>query len=212
MTILASAIVDAAQELLQDVSGVAYTTAQGLTWVNKGQRAIVNLRRDAGASTVTWQLSAGAKQDLAATYIQILGDVRNMGTDGTTPGAEVFRVDRTDFGAMDTTWSADANQAVAINEYAFDIDNPTVWWANPPSDGTGYIEASVVQLPADLALESDAITVPDQFESALIHFLCWAWLARDAENSPNYTRAMDHKKSFMDLLGVSGEAKEAVEP
>lgn len=212
MSIKAITIIEAAQELMQDVSGVSYETTQGLDWINKGQRAIVNLRRDAGSTTATWQLTAGAKQTLAAAYIQILGDMRNMGTDGATPGNAVFRVDRADMDAIDRDWGADANQAAAIDEYAFDIDNQTVWYASPPSDGTGYVEASVVSVPADIVDEENNIGIPDQFEMALINFVCWAWLGRDDEKSPNYTRAQGHWGSFLNLLGISNESKREVEP
>jgi len=213
MTILASAIVDAAQEMLQDSAGTTYTTAQGLVWVNKGQRAIVNLRRDAGATTVAaWQLTAGIAQALAATYVQIIGDMRNMGTDGTTPGAAVFKTTRKELDAISPSWSLDANQAVAISDYMFDIDHAETWFCYPPSDGTGYVEASVIVLPPDLPNEATAISIPEQFEMALVHFVCWSWLAREDEKSPAHAAAQYHKQEFMSVLGLSGEAKEAVEP
>lgn len=213
MAIVASTIIDAAQELVQDVSGVGYTTAQGLVWINKGQRAIVNLRRDAGALTESWLLAAGAKQTLGSGRIQLLGDLRNMGTDGSTPGNAIRLVtDRKTLDAIDPSWSADANQAAAIDEYTYDIDNPTVFYVNPPNDGTGYIEGSVVKVPADLALESDNITISDLYEMALIYFVCWYWLGRDDERSPNYTRAQAYKASYYEALDISNTAKRMAQP
>lgn len=211
MSIKAITIIDAAQEILQDMEGVSYEDEQGLDWVNRGQRAIVNLRRDAGALTTTWQMTAGAKQTLAPGYIQIMGDVRNMGDDGSTPGSAVFRAERVDLDSIYPGWANDENQAEAATDYMFDIDNPRVFYVNPPSDGTGYLEATVSQVPADITDEIDDITIPDQFEMALIHFVCWCWLGRDDEKSPNYARAQAYASSFLNLLGISESAKRAVE-
>lgn len=207
MSVTAISIINAAQEIVQDDRGVAYKNGQGLDWINRGQRAIINLRRDAGAVTEIWQLTLGAKQSIPAGGLQILGDPRNMGYDGVSAGDAILRIDRKELDAIYPSWSSSANQAAIIVEYMFDTDHPTVFWVNPPSDGQGYIEASISKVPAVIVDEESDIGIPDQFETALVHYVCWCWLGRDSERSPNYTRAQASKSTFFELLGISAQAK-----
>lgn len=212
MTIKASAIMASAQQLVRDIKGVVYTQDQALDWINDGHGDIVHFRRDAGAYTRSAIMVAGAKQALAAGEIQLIGDLRMMGTDGTTEGAAVIITERSALDAINPEWSVAANRATVVSEYMYNPNNPTIYYVNPPSDGTGYLEATVARTPAPLTDIEDNINIGDQWKMALVYFVLWNWMGRDDERSPNYTRAQAFKSSYFQSLGASVEAKAAALP
>jgi hypothetical protein len=212
MTIKASAIMERAQSMVRDIDGIAYTETDALEWINDGESCTINLRRDIGADRQTWQLTTGVHQTLPAGSIQLMGGVRNMGTDGLTPGDYLYQVDEQSQNAVNPGWSAAANNTSSHTEYCYNSNHADEFRIIPPSDGTGYVEASVCSIPTRLTDIEDNINVGDQWKKALVDFVCWCWLGRDDERSPNYQRAQQFKVSYLQSLGLSAEAKIAALP
>jgi len=83
-TLLASALISQASEIIQDESNVQMTTANALGWLNDAQRAIVIVKPDASTVIRSITLVPGTKQSIAG--LKLMSVVRNMGASGSTPG------------------------------------------------------------------------------------------------------------------------------
>jgi len=88
-TVTAGTIISKAATQLIDISGVRWTRAELLGWLNDGLRQIVVMQPNASATRSAVQLAAGTRQTLPSGGWMLLSVYRNMGTTGTTPGRAV---------------------------------------------------------------------------------------------------------------------------
>jgi len=87
----AKAILDKAEVLLLDPTNVRWPRNQLLDYLNDGQREVVIYRPDASMEDrVVALVDASTRQTLPANGLRLLDVVRNMGTDGATPGAPLL--------------------------------------------------------------------------------------------------------------------------
>ncbi|MGD8913115.1 MAG: hypothetical protein PVJ68_10285 [Candidatus Thiodiazotropha sp.] len=209
---LASKIIDRVKEVLQDANSVTWTEAQLIEWLNDAQRAVVSERPDATSITESMALVSGTKQLLPAGGSKLLKVVRNMGTDGATPGRAIKLVDQDTLDENSPDWHADTSAAV-IKAYVFnESTDPKVFYVTPPSDASSQIEIAYSKNPADVAATTDETSVPDIYGPALIEWMCYRAFSRESINTPNYQRGLNHQKTFFNLLGVKMQADLAYRP
>jgi hypothetical protein len=195
-------IINRAQRiLLESGTGVRWTQTELLDWLNAGQQEIVALRHDAGAKIGTAQLAAGVKQTIPNDGIMLLDVLRNMGTNGTTPGAIVRKVPREALDALVPSWTA-MTAVSAIKHYTFNVQTPKVWHCYPPSDGTGYVELLYVAMPLAIAGVNDNITLDDVYANALLDYVLYRAYSKDAETPANAELAVAYRNAFDNGLGL----------
>ena len=210
-SILASAVIAQASELAKDPNNVVWTTAQGLEWINDGQRAICNLRPDASSVNHSVTLVPGTKQ--AVTGRRLFAVIRNMGVDGLTPGAAIRLVDKKIKDEFEPDWHTET-VATVIDEYLYDPRNPKVFYVSPPVHGSTVVQVEITEAtnPTDMALTTDAISLDDVYATALIEWVCYRFFGRDSQNTPNHSRAVTYLRSFYGLLDKKLPVDLAVRP
>ena len=171
-TILASAIINKTAVLLYDVINIKWSRLELLGWLNDAQRAVVIQDPSANNLTKAIQMAGGTRQSIPADGWTLLDVYRNMGTSGTIPGRALRIVEKKALDAFNPNWHF-ATTSQVVREYCFDGNDQTKFWVSPPSDGTGWIEVNYSQVPADLALETAAITLNDVFEPMLIDYMMY---------------------------------------
>ncbi len=191
-------IQSAVSEVLSDPSAVDWTTAQILSWINEAQYAISVIRPDASAQIVNLQLSGGTKQTI--TGRRLLDVIRNMGTDGGTPGKAITKADWTYKDRFNPNWHTDA-ASNTIDEYMHDPRIPDVFYVYPPANSGTYVELKQAIVPTDLTQLSDNITIDEIYAPAIIEWVLYRCFSRDSVETPNNQRAMQHYTAFFDLLG-----------
>ena len=216
-SILASAIVLQAQELAQDdggssgTPGVTWTDTQGLAWLNDGQRAVALVRPDASVRVSSVKLSPGTKQTIAGH--RLMAVIRNMGSDGVTPGRAVRLTERGAKDEFDPDWHKET-AATEIKEYIYDERVPKEYYVSPPVNSTTpvYAEISESVAPADVADLKDPITLDDNYAPALIEWVAYRFFSRDAEELPDIQRAIGHFQRFFNMLGEKLRIDLAISP
>ncbi|KKL79463.1 hypothetical protein LCGC14_2014610, partial [marine sediment metagenome] len=80
---------------------------------------------------------------------RLLTVIRNMGSDGATPGDAIDLVERGVKDALDRGWHK-ADKSKVVDEYVFDDRAPVDFYVSPPTDDTTdvYIELSQAIVPA----------------------------------------------------------------
>lgn len=201
-TITAQEIVDRAGVLIQDATNVRWPESELLDWLNDGQREIVLVRPEAHSTNTAVQLAEGTKQSIPADGISLLDIVRNMGTDGVTPGNAVRIIDREVLDAQRPDWHTEA-AAASVKHYMYDGRNPKNFYVYPPQPAVsqGYVELVYASSPTDCALV-DAIKVDDVYANALLDYILYRAYSKDAEYAANAPRAVGHYQAFMQSLGV----------
>jgi hypothetical protein len=202
-TVLASKIAEDAAKDLHDPDYDRFTQDDHLQWINDGQKEAARLKPDISITTESRVLVAGTKQELASTDISLIRIIRNMGTDGETPGTPIHFVDIDHFSLHNPGWHTDtANATVRI--YMLDDRFPRNYYVYPPqpTSNMGYVEMAVSELPADISLITGSISLDDQYERMLRDYNMFRALSINAKSSPiAQTEAVRYWNGFVTALG-----------
>ena len=203
-TILSSTLIASASELAQDDTNEVWSTPEALGWLNDGQRSVCILRPDANVLNHSVVLIPGTKQTI--TGRRIMDIMRNMGSDGNTPGRAITIVDKKVMDEFNFDWHI-ATPATVIEEYMYDIRDPNTFYVSPPADGATppYVEISEAVNPTDMTVTTDPIDLNDIYAPALIEWMCYRFFGRDSEVTPSHGRALSYLQNFYGLLGKKFE-------
>lgn len=198
----ASDVLTRAQETLKDAAGVRWTEAELLRYITDGQREVVVHKPDATAAVEVLDLVPGTAQTVPATVNRLLSVIRNMGTDGDTPGAAISLVAR---GVMDTRrpgWHSD-RASRRVDHYVFDDRTPKSYFVYPPAPSPApKVEAVVSKLPGEVAAVGDTLDLDDMYLNPLSEYVLYRSFMKDADGVGNMQRATAHYETFAGLLGL----------
>ena len=210
-TRIVSDIIAQASEIVQDESNVVWTAAQGLRWLNDAVLSIVSVRPDAYALLRIQVLSPGTRQTI--TGLRLMSVIRNMGTDGSTPGRAIRLVERGVKDDYSLDWHSDT-ATTAVKEYMYDARTPKTFYVWPPVHATTNVTVELNESFAPSAITNTAQAVPleDIYVPAIIEWIVYRFLIRDAEENPNIQRSVMHFQNFFAMLGVQVKADMAINP
>lgn len=200
-TILASAIITKARDVLQDSTAVRWLDAEALRWLNEGQRYIALARPDASSTIGNITLAVGTKQVLPSGGLRLLDVKRNMGVGGATPGAPIRFVAQEILDSQVPDWHSQTAVA-ALKHFTFDERSPKNFYVFPPSVVSNVIEALYSVAPADIASVATAITLDDIYEPVLLDYLLYRCYLKDAEYAGDGGRAVMHVNAVNAALGI----------
>ena len=198
MSITVQSVIDRAQTVLQDTTGVRWpVVAELVLWVNDAQREIALLKPDASATNETITLATGTKQDIPSGGNRLLKVVRNMSAaSGGTGKRSVRIVDREVLDAQTPDWhdptvSGDAAHTNIVKHYIYDDSNPRNFYVYPGIAGDAYLEVIYSSNPAAVA-QSDNLSIPDIYANSVMNYVLYMAYMKDAEYAGNAQRASSH--------------------
>ena len=210
-TVTAGAIIDKAVIQLIDISGVRWTRAELLKWLNDGLRQIVLMQPNAMNTPGAVQLVAGTRQLLPTGGWMLLGVYRNMGTTGTTPGRAVRIISRELLDAFNPDWHTTTASAVTKN-YIYDLQDQTAYYVYPPSTGTNYLEINYSLQPTDLTSETQAIPMFDVYQGPLLDYIMFRACTKDAEYAANVALGQLYLTTFTSSTNVKAQSETVGSP
>lgn len=204
-TLTAQSVIDKAQIILQDTTGIRWPDAELLGWLNDGQREIVLYKPNAYVKNSAVALVPGTKQELPGDGVQLIEVVRNMGTNGTTPGKAIRITIREILDAQLPDWHFSEPSAV-VKHYMYSLLDPKHFYVFPPQPNTspGYVELIYGASPAEATLVS-TITLDDIYQTVLVDYILYRAYSKDSEYSADSARANLHQAAYM--AGLTGKAK-----
>lgn len=214
-------IVSRVEDILQDAN-VRWPRLEIQRWLNDAYKAIVLVRPDANAVTVTMTCAAGTLQNLLTSYtaaLRLLRVTRNMAT--TSNKKSVRLIDQSALDISIPDWHTETN-SVNIQFYTFDDRFPTVFYTYPPATTAAQLEVVYSSAPtshamsaANLAPDSgatDVILLPDVYAVPIIDYILHRSFQKDAGNVENRQRSADHYASFTAAIGAKTNADVAAGP
>lgn len=205
-TITGQQIADRAWIKVQEQTGSSatrWTPAEALLWLNDGQRETVHQLPKANTIRATPTVVSGTRQTLAGlgltAGIEIVDVVRNMATDGTTPGRAIVKRDRAWLDLRNPNWHSDT--AADAYDWMFDERDPKAFYIYPAKPG-GKLEVIYSALPTDLASLASAISLDDTYANALQWFLLFSFYSKDATFNRGQQLAASYWALFMQALGL----------
>ena len=184
------------RHLLQD-DGVRWTDAELVQWLNDGQRVIVINKPQANAVTSAFSCAAGVLQELPAGGLQLLDVTHN--SSGTQRSIRL--VPRASLDAESPTWRA-ATRGTEVRAYCYDDRTPRVFHVWPPVQATTSIEIVYSASPAEVTIESTALSLDDVYIPALIDYVAYRAYSKDAEYAQSGARVALHRDAFATALGL----------
>lgn len=206
MAITSYSIITRAGTILQDTTNVRWPLTELVQWFNDGQREIALLKPEASVTNTTLQLTSGnTKQTLPSAAIRLIDVVRNMGTDGDTPGSAVRLVMREVLDAQRPNWHSEAG-APTIKHFMFDKRDPKTFYVYPkPSSGV-YLELVYSVSPTDVTESNGAVSgnlsLDDIYSNAVLDYVLYRAYSKDAEYAANAERAVAHYQAFAASIGA----------
>lgn len=200
-------LIDMALETLQDdpTTPVHWTKQNLVNWYNLGARETVVFAPEANMVFESMKLAVGSKQSAPANRLAILDVIRNMGTDGLTPGAGVSRTSLVLMTAYARAWSSEVAAAVVRN---WAPESLTTFYVSPPSDGTGYVEIKASAVPAvvvyDVGGEWEAalVGVAEKYVNAVLNWILYRAYQKDSDYPGNEARSRNFHKQFLLSAGA----------
>ena len=185
---------------LNDNDRITWPEAALHEYLTTAEEMIVSIRPDTYSSVEVMLMVAGIKQSIPATALRLLDVKRNMGSDGLTPGRMVLVTDNDSLDLFESSWGTQA-QVAAIYNFIYDEKTPEVFYVDPPSDGTGYLEVSVSQTPPVVTSENQTLVLKDIYRNALIQWCMFRAYSIEVDSASSQARAAKHEKSFYIMMG-----------
>jgi len=200
--------------ILQDTTNVRWTQTELLNWLNAGQRTIALVKPNVTMTTQIVPLSAGTRQVLPSDIITLDQVVRNIASDGVTPGPAILPIEKVLLDNSYPGWHT-AAASLTVLFYCWDDKDPTRFWVYPPQPtGTAQqVEAVMATLPASLTAASAVISLDDIYEGPLTEYILYRCFLKDSEfGAANLPQAMGHWQTMLELLQVKAAAEKMEGP
>jgi hypothetical protein len=134
-----------------------------------------------------------------------------MASDGVTPG-RVIRVASPDLlDNFDPDWHS-GNRAATIVHFTYDPRTYTIFQVYPPAVAGTKVEVVYSAVPPLLASTGTNISLSDMLASALVDYLCYRALAKDAEFGDNAAKASAHYGLFKEAIMATDKSLLAQNP
>jgi hypothetical protein len=211
-TITAEDCIGKAALILKDEGFDRYTGDELLGWFNDGQREVVTYKPDAYVVTNPLKLAEGTLQEIPGTAVSLIEVVRNMGSDGETPGDHIRLIDKRFLNAQRPSWASDSPSAT-VRFYMYDDRVPRRFEVYPPQPAAnqGYVLVSCAETPPDLGKDAEDTTmlVDDIYANAIVHYI----VAKAVSGEPEHTSlAAAHMSMFLQAMGVKEEVEVRDDP
>lgn len=218
MSVTVQSVIDRAQTVLQDTTGVRWPVVGELVlWINDAQREIALLKPDASATNETIALVDGTKQDIPTGGNRLLKVIRNMSAVSNGTGKRSVRlVDIEVLNGQTPDWhdpsvSGDAAHTNIVKHYVYEEQNPRNFYVYPGVSGDAYLEIVYSSNPTAVS-QSGNLSIPDIFANAVLNYVLYMAYMKDAEYAGNQQRASSHFQLFTASVTGKGQIDAVTNP
>lgn len=195
----------------EDAGSYRWSTEELIEWINDAQRLVAVVRPDSSSDERVVTLAAGTKQTLPADTFRLLDVVRNMASDGVTPGRAVRMVDREILDQVDPDWHK-GRQRTEIKHFTYDPRNPGIFFVYPAVSAGVKAEVLLSKYPDAVALETDDLTLPENYFEAVVNYVMFRAYSKDTEFTASPQVASAYLNAFNAVLGVKTQKDNAYSP
>jgi len=208
-----SDVINRARILLNDTDAAGYrwTNAELIDYINDAQLMIAVARPDAspGAGVIT--LAAGTKQTLPTEAFRLMDVIRNIASDGVTPGRAVRITDRDTLDLFEPNWHS-APRRAEVKHYIYDEATPLEFFVYPPVNAGVRIEVRFTKRPALVAQTTDDLTLNDAYFEPTLMYVMYRSYLKDLEFSGNVALASQYLQNFSGMTGFKITKDNAYSP
>ncbi len=213
---LARPIVTQVAGELNDPTFVTWSEDDHISFINSARRQVILMRPDAYSVVESIQLTAGSsKHSLPAGRLRLLDVIRNMGSDGNTPGRAIRMIDRGSQDLYNRNWHKSDKAKTVIREVVYNDKYPRTFYTDPPAHATTnvYIEAAMSALPADIEdLDTDDILIPEIYEQPIRQYMLHLAFGVEVESRASMAKSRAFLQDFYNSLGIKTKVDQMFTP
>ena len=213
--VTAADAIDRAARALNDIHNVRWGRPELLKHLSDAQRAAVLVKPEVNPQTASIQTIPGTRQTLPEDGWVLFEVVRNMGTDGTTPGRAISPAQRSDLDSFET-WhipNTAANASLEVRNFVYEVKNRKAFYiypAQPVASGgltdQQQIEIIYSAIPPEITDETAVIEIDDPYQPALHAYIMHRAHIKDiAAEGQSEQKSTMYFQQFMALLGAADE-------
>lgn len=209
-TYTVGSMVDVVEKKAVDENNDDFSKAELINLYNLSLRFIVSLVPRAYTIQSSQKLAAGTLQSLPYDGLRLVNVLRNMGTDGETPGASILEASLAAMNRLVPNWSTET-AAATVDQFMRILEMDASFYVSPPNDGTGYIQMVYAAMPptstydADDDWEDDKIPLSDEFVPAIPDAMLFHAYDDDTDIPGNTPRSQYYYQRALQILGVKDE-------
>lgn len=202
---IAGDIITRCERILFDNTNVRWPEAELIDYINDAMRQIVLFRPDANPKNENLSLVTGTKQSIPSSGIRLLRVVRNMGSNGTTPGNAIREISRLALDAEIDDWHSAAKHGTSVKHYVFDDVDPRTFYVYPglATGQTLHIEIIYSDNPTTVTASGQTLDLKDQHINPILDWVLYRAYSKDADYAGNMNRANSHLQSFANELQIT---------
>lgn len=202
---LASDITAPARHTLLDASGVSWSDAELLTYVNEAIRDSVAAKPDIYPVSGEIPLTAGVVQALPAGGVLLIDITHNIDT-----GRIVSVVDLPLLQEANRFWPA-ATQQAEVENFAVDPRTPRKFLVSPPNDGAGQVYGTYGGTPGAITALTDTFPLLDIYQPAITAYVIGRAYAKNSKRQ-DLGKAAAYRQQWAQALGAKSVATAATVP
>lgn len=198
------------QDVSTDEDDRHWPVSDLIHYYNVAVLEIISQHRKAHIVTESVKFASGSKQSIPAKSIAFVNLIRNMGTDGATPGESITQTFMDATAAFNRTWSEDTAGATIYNVMP-DAGDPRTYYIYPPSDGTTYGLLQTSKAPDKVTYdangnwESTLVAVTDEYVEALMDKIMEHAYQKDSDYPGNKAREDDMGNEFLQEMATKNQ-------
>lgn len=194
---------------LHDVGQDTWTESLLLIYLSEAQNQIALVRPEATSVTETFVLANTARQTIPAGGVRFLDCIRNLGTNGSTPGRHIKRITRDEIDGYYPNWTSDIATS-EIKRYIFESETPRSFWVYPTPNTSLQVELSFSKAPARFVSSASTLAIDDIYVSPILEWTLYRCLSMEAKGAST-NLASQHMNAFYTALGMAVKTDQIVE-
>lgn len=194
-------LLDRVAQQLEDPRGANWSPNELLQYLNEAlQQLVMHVPQDF-TIVKDVELRRGPKQDLPPQGVELVDIIANVNQDGSF-GRAPFTTTLRALGYGDPDWQG-ADPA-PTRDWAYDPANPDTYWVSPPAPANHKLRIEYVERPSTLTITGQ-IPVREKYHAALVDYVLYRALSKDADYAGQSGLANLHYQSFLKAVGASSD-------
>jgi len=201
-------LIDAVAAEVADTAHNRWSRDDVAAFVTRAMTWTVVVRPDANTVSEVVQLAQDSEQSISSLVSRALryqGAIRNMGSNGSTPGRAIRDTDKATMDRIAPSWANSAPRAT-VRDCLFDPNRPDAFWAYPPIPATPnvYVELLVAKDPTEVTTsnEADTVDLTEEYREPVVGYATGLALRRNTDTG-SAQLAQNYIAEARNLLGVA---------
>ena len=199
-------IIAPAWQQLQDLTGTTWTVSALCQYLQLGIIEIINLKPDANTTATTVALSAGTKQTIPATAIDLVSVNCNMGSTGAVRGKAILPMPKDTIDSVLPDWQTFTASTV-VSFAITDNRDPRTYFVFPPVTGSATAEILCSYIPTAPTGTSSTFSLDDSYIPPCVDYVVGRALMEDSNIPNGNAKAQVFMQRFTAGLGLKQGAE-----